>query len=182
MKHVSRDRSLTDLLSMKQGDDTWMQFISELKDAADLCRLDTQPLTREDAIRVAALAGMKDRLLAEKAMTEEFQLARLVSVGSTRESSKSNVEAMEGNKSGNIRRIPDEQRGERDNRQLAPGIFMEAGRSTEEDLDKAISNLTVMKLKKAGKYSIRSKAQGEGDRKGSCDSCSSVQGQGLLCM
>ena len=175
LKHVSRDRSLTDLLSMKQGDDTWMQFISELEDAADLCRLDTQPLTREDAIRVAALAGMKDRLLAEKAMTEEFQLARLVSVGSTRESSKSNVEAMEGNKSGNIRRIPEEQRGERE---LAPGIFMEAGRSTEEDLDKAISNLTVMKLKKAGKYSIRSKAQGEGDRKSSCDSCSSVHEPG----
>ena len=168
LKHVSRDRSLTDLLSMKQGDETWMQFISELEDAADLCRLDTQPLTREDAIRVA---GMKDRLLAEKAMTEEFQLARLVSVGSTRESSKSNVEAMEGNKSGSIRRVPEELRGERENRQLAPGIFMETGLSTEDDLDRAISNLTVMKLKKAGKYSIRSK--GEGDRKSSCTSCSS---------
>ena len=73
-----------------------MQFISELEDAADLCRLETQPLTREDAIRVAALAGMKDRLLAEKAMTEEFPLAKLVSLESTRESLKSDVEAMEG--------------------------------------------------------------------------------------
>ena len=35
----------TDLLSMKQGDEIWMQFISELEDAADLCRLETQPLT-----------------------------------------------------------------------------------------------------------------------------------------
>ena len=35
-----------------------------------------------------------------------------------------------------------------------------------------------MKLKKAGKYSIRSKAQEEGDRKGSCDSCSSVHETG----
>ena len=96
LKHVSRDRSLTDLLSMKQGDETWMQFISELEDAADLCRLETQPLTREDAIRVAALAEMRYRLLAEKAMMEEFPLAKLVSSGSTRESSKSNVEAMEG--------------------------------------------------------------------------------------
>ena len=134
--HVSRDRSLTDLLSMKQGDETWMQFISELEDAADLCRLETQPLTREDAIRVAALAGMKDRLLAEKAMTEEFPLAKLVSVGFG-----------------------------------APRIFMETGGTTEEDLDTAISNLTVMKRKKAGKYSMRSK--GEGDRKGSCSSCTS---------
>ena len=31
-----------------------MQFISELEDAADVCRLETRPLTREDAIRVAA--------------------------------------------------------------------------------------------------------------------------------
>ena len=147
--HVSRDRSLTDLLSMKQGDETWMQFISELEDAADLCRLETQPLTREDAIRVAALAGMKDRLLAEKAMTEEFPLAKLVSVGSTRESSRSNVEAMEGHSTSSIRRVPEEHRGERENRQLAPG----------------------MKLKKARKYSMRSK--GEGDRKGSCSSCTS---------
>ena len=147
--HVSRDRSLTDLLSMKQGDETWMQFISELEDAADLCRLETQPLTREDAIRVAALAGMKDRLLAEKAMTEEFPLAKLVSVGSTRESSRSNVEAMEGHRTSSIRRVPEEHRGERENRQLAPG----------------------MKLKKARKYSMRSK--GEGDRKGSCSSCTS---------
>ena len=169
--HVSRDRSLTDLLSMKQGDETWMQFISELEDAADLCRLETQPLTREDAIRVAALAGMKDRLLAEKAMTEEFPLAKLVSVGSTRESSRSNVEAMEGHSTSSIRRVPEEHRGERENRQLAPGIFMETGGTTEEDLDTAISNLTVMKLKKAGKYSMRSK--GEGDRKGSCSSCTS---------
>ena len=66
LKHVSRDRSLTDLLQMKQGEDTWMHLISDVEDAADLCRLDTKPLTREDAIRVAALAGMRDRLLAEK--------------------------------------------------------------------------------------------------------------------
>ena len=38
-----------------------MYFISELEDASDLCRLNTQPLTREDAIMVAALAGMKNR-------------------------------------------------------------------------------------------------------------------------
>ena len=30
LKHVSRDRSLTDLLQMRQGEDTWMQFISEV--------------------------------------------------------------------------------------------------------------------------------------------------------
>ena len=104
---------------------------------------------------------MKDRLLAEKAMMEEFPLAKLVSVVSTRKSSKSNVEAMEGHKPSSIRRVPEEHRGER---QLAPGIFMETGMTTEEDLDTAIiSSLTVMKLK----------SKGEGDRKGSCSSCTS---------
>ena len=105
LKHVSRDRSLTDLLQMKQGDDTWMQFVSDVEDAADLCRLDTKPLTREDAIRVAALAGMRDRNLAEKALSEEFSLTKLISVGTTRETSRSNVEAMEGSKTGTIKRI-----------------------------------------------------------------------------
>ena len=114
---------------------------------------------------------MKDRLLAEKAMTEEFPLAKLVYVGSTRESSKSNVEARESHRASSIRRVPEEHRGERENRQQAPGIFMDTEMTTEEDLDTAISNLMVMKLKKAGKYSIRSK--GEGDRKGSCSSCTS---------
>ena len=156
---------------MKQGDEIWMQFICELENTADLCRLETQPLTGEDTIRVAALAGMKDRLLAEKAMTEEFPLAKLVSVGSTRESSKSNVEAMEGLKPSSIRRVPEERRGERENRQLAPGIFMETRVTTEENLDTSISNLTMIKLKKAGKYSIRSK--GEGVRNGFCSSCTS---------
>ena len=117
------------------------------------------------------LAGMKDRLLAEKAMTEEFPLAKLVYVGSTRESSKSNVEARESHRASSIRRVPEEHRGERENRQQAPGIFMDTEMTTEEDLDTAISNFTVMKLKKAGKYSIRSKV--EGDRKGSCSSCTS---------
>ena len=32
-------------ISMKLGDEIWMQFITELEDAADLCRLETQPLT-----------------------------------------------------------------------------------------------------------------------------------------
>ena len=47
---------------------------------------------------------------------------------------------------------------------------METGVTTEEDLDTVTSNLTV-KLKKVGKYSIRS--NGEGDRRGSCSSCTS---------
>ena len=176
LKHVSRDRSLTDLLQMKQGDDTWMQFVSDVEDAADLCRLDTKPLTREDAIRVAALAGMRDRNLAEKALSEEFSLTKLISVGTTRETSRSNVEAMEGSKTGTIKRIPvraaDSSQGGQ--HQLAAGIILEGEEISEDALDAAISNLTVMKMKKAGKYSVRHKG---GDRP-TCDSCSSRHEEG----
>ena len=31
LKHVSRDRSLTDLLQMKQGDNTWLQVVSDVE-------------------------------------------------------------------------------------------------------------------------------------------------------
>lgn len=48
---------------------------------------------------------------------------------------------------------------------MAPGIVVEG----EEISEDALSNLTVMKMKKAGKYSVRHKG---GDRPFS-DSCSS---------
>ena len=102
-----------------------MDAVSEVEDAADLCRLDTKPLSREDAIRVAALAGMRDRSLAEKALSEEFSLQKLISVGTSGEQ-----------------------------HQLAPGIVMEGEEISEYALDTAFSNLTVMKMKKAGKYSV----------------------------
>ena len=57
---------------MRQSGESWMAFIHDLEEAADLCQLDTSPFTRDDSIRVAALAGMKDRNLAEKALAEEF--------------------------------------------------------------------------------------------------------------
>ena len=63
LRHTSRDRSLTltDLLQMKQGDDSWMQFFSDVEDAADLCGLDSK--AREDAIRM--VAGLRERCLAD---------------------------------------------------------------------------------------------------------------------
>ena len=130
---------------------------SDVEDAADLCRLDTKPLTREDAIRVAALAGMRDRLLAEKALSEEFSLQKLISVGTTRETSRANVEAMEGSKTDTIKRVPGKSASylSGDQHHLAPGIVLEGEEISEDALDTAISNLTVMKMKKAGKYSAQ---------------------------
>ena len=102
-----------------------------------------------------------------------------VSVGSTRETSKSNVEAMEGTKASNMKRVHREHQGDEEGQQLAPGIFLDRGQTTEEDLDTAISNLAVMKLKKAGKYSIRYKNHGDGEQKTPCNNCSSLHDPGI---
>jgi len=96
LKHVNRDRSLIDLLHMRQSSESWMTFVHDLEGAADLCQLETKPVTRDDLIRVLALAGMKDRNLAEKALAEQYTLKTLISTGSTRETSKATADALQG--------------------------------------------------------------------------------------
>ena len=58
-----------------------------------------------DVIRVVALDVMCDRSLAEKALLVEVFLLKLISVGTTRETSRANVEAMEGSKTDTIKRV-----------------------------------------------------------------------------
>ena len=171
LKHVNRDRSIIDLLHMRQQDDTWMAFISELEDSADLCQLDTKNFTRDDAIRVAALSGMKDRSLAEKALAEKYNLQTLISVGSTRETSKATAEAMAGKAVTTLKRVPrveDRFTGERDMEDMS-----------EEELDRKISALSVMKLKKSGKYSVRFKDKdGKSDKAVRCNNCRTQHEEG----
>lgn len=144
LKHVNRDRSLIDLLHMRQTSESWMAFIHDLEEAADLCQLETRPFTRGDAIRVAALAGMKDRNLAEKALAEQYTLKTLISTGSTRETSKATADALQGRgaaASSSVSRVARQETGDSD--------------MSEEELDRAIADLTIRKLKRSGKYSVR---------------------------
>ena len=83
LKHVNRDRSLIDLLHMRQTAESLMAFIHDLEEAADLCQLQERLFTRDDVVRVAALAGMNDRNLMEKALAEQYSLKTLISTGST---------------------------------------------------------------------------------------------------
>lgn len=144
LKHVNRDRSIIDLLHMRQSGESWMTFIHDLEEAADLCQLDTSPFTRDDSIRVAALAGMKDRNLAEKALAEKYSLQTLISTGSTRETSKATADALQGrgSTSHSINKMQD----------------MDTSMS-EDELDRTIAQLTVHKMKRAGKYSVRRKEE-----------------------
>ena len=144
LKHVNRDRSIIDLLHMRQSGESWMAFIHDLEEAADLCQLDTSPFTRDDSIRVAALAGMKDRNLAEKALAEKYSLQTLISTGSTRETSKATADALQGKgvTTHSISKLKD----------------IDSSMS-EEEIDRTIATLTVRKMKKSGKYSVRRKEE-----------------------
>ena len=146
LKHVNRDRSIIDLLHMRQAGESWMAFIHDLEEAADLCQLGVTPFTRDDAIRVAALAGMKDRNLAEKALAEKYSLQILISTGSTRETSKATADALQG-KSATTHSINKMQDKKED----------EGSSMSEEELDRTIARLTVRKMQKSGKYSVRTK-------------------------
>ena len=106
LKHMNRDRSIIDL-HMRQSEESWMSFIHNLEEAADLCQLHITAFSRDDAIRVATLAGMKDRILAEKALAEKYSLQTLISMGSTREISKATAEATQGKITNSINRLED---------------------------------------------------------------------------
>ena len=83
--------------------------------------------------------------LAEKALAEQYSLKTLVSTGSTRETSKATADALQGRGASGIsvNRLARQDTGDSD--------------MSEEELDKAIANLTIRKLKRSGKYSVRKK-------------------------
>ena len=170
LKHVNRDRSLIDLLHMRQTSGSWMTFVHDLEEAADLCQLETKPFTRDDSIRVAALAGMKDRNLAEKALAEQYTLKTLISTGSTRETSKATADALQGKGATGGSSVSRLARQEERESELS-----------EDEIDRAIADLTIRKLKKSGKYSVRKKdssirvksTQGAREKADRCRSCNS---------
>ena len=94
LKLVSRDRAIIDLLRLEQGTRSFIDFLSEVEDQEHLCRTEEMPLASADMQRMSLIAGMKDRTLAEKAIAEEYTLKQVIQGGVTRETSKSNVEAM----------------------------------------------------------------------------------------
>jgi hypothetical protein len=66
LKYVSRDRAIIDLLHIPQGDKTVTEFLALVEDQAALCRVGEMAITEDDLMRLALIAGFKDRSLAEK--------------------------------------------------------------------------------------------------------------------
>ena len=96
MKIVSQERAVIDLFRIEQRDKHFTDFLSEIEDQEKLCQVNTKPITSDSLRKMAILAGLKDRTLAEKAIGEEYSLTQIIQTAISRESSRANVDAMQG--------------------------------------------------------------------------------------
>jgi len=69
---VNRTMAMHQLLGTKQGSRTWGDFLRDLEK-----NFDKKPYTTEDAIKDAAMFGMNDATLREKALAEDPNLKKL---------------------------------------------------------------------------------------------------------
>ena len=143
---VNRTMAMHQLLGTKQGTRTWSDFLRDLEKKAKSLNFDKKPYTTDEAIKDAAIFGMNDISLREKALAEDPDLEKLSRWGQAREAGREDAHNLD--KTAHIKRIRHE-------------IHQE--NMTQEEIDDMIESLQVMKLKKAGKYSNR--------HKGSCNRC-----------
>ena len=73
-----------------------MDFVGVVEDQAWLCREDLVTIKETDLARMALIGGMKDRSLAENALSENYELKTSIETMKYRESSKANAVAMRG--------------------------------------------------------------------------------------
>jgi hypothetical protein len=173
---VSRDRAVIDLLKMTQGDKNVMEFLAEVEDQAKLCRANEKRIHEDDLIRMALLAGFKDRNLAEKALAEEFDLKMTIQVASTRETSKANARAMQaltGDAEAEVKRI-----GRRRSRTESPPSDLNQS-WVGDKVNKLVQALDVMKVRNHGKYSTRGRrGENEPNEQAECRDCGLRHGDG----
>ena len=153
-KLVNRTMAMYDLLTTKQGTMKWMDFIHELEKKAKILDFEKQPYTSEEVVKDAAIFGMTDQRLREKALAEDPNLDTLSRWGYSREAGKSDAHSLKDTAGGSIKRI---------GWNNEPDSNMD-----EEEIDKLMNSLKVMKMKKAGKYSSKFKKKDDG---ASCSRC-----------
>ena len=115
-----------------------MEFIKDLEDKAYLLDFDNKPYRQEDAVKDAAIFGMSDSRLKEKALTDDPQLKDLIRWGQARESGKEGIHNLK-DETKYVQRINDIE-----------------NLSDCDEIDDLIESLQVMKLRKAGKFSGKS--------------------------
>ena len=177
---ISRDRAVIDLLRLEQGEKTIMEFLGEAEDQARLCRAKEKPITEDDLVKMTMIAGMNDRILAEKVLAEDLDLKRTIQAAVTKENSKANAEAMQvepmrgklakakkwrdgRSRSATQARDYDHSRQEMDEQIGALEEKIEELKIKEQIEELKIED--VMKLRRHGKYSVRFKPKEESARR-----------------
>ena len=147
---INRDRAVIDLLKITQGNRTVMEFLAEIEDQVKLTRADKQRITEDDLVRMALIAGFRDRSLAEKVLAEKYSLKTTVELAVTRENSKANARAMQGKGEAEVRRLGRRSKSEH----LAAGDSDSSSQAGESGrLEELQRQLDVLKIQKHGKYS-----------------------------
>eukprot|EP00111_Clytia_hemisphaerica_P023959 TCONS_00070584-protein len=85
---VNRTMAMHQLLGTKQGTRTWGDFLLDLEKKAKSLNFDNKPYTTEEAIKDAAIFGMNDVSLREKALAEDPNLEKLSRWGQAREAGR----------------------------------------------------------------------------------------------
>ena len=63
---INRDRAVIDLLKIEQNERSLTDFLTEVVDPAELCQANENQITEDDLVRMALIAGFRDKALAEK--------------------------------------------------------------------------------------------------------------------
>ena len=95
--------AMHDLLTMKQGSKKWMDFINELEKKAKILNIEHKPYTTKDVVKDAAIFGMADPRLREKALAEDPDLEELTRWGHAREAGKTDAHNLKDTTTGAIK-------------------------------------------------------------------------------
>ena len=155
---VNRTMAMHQLLSTQQGTRSWSDFIRDLERKAKILNFENKPYTTDEAIKDAAIFGMNDPSLREKALAEDPTLEKLTRWGQARETGREDAHHL--NKEGNVKRV---------------GSHLLSTDMETDEIENMIETLQVMKLKKAGKYSSRNN---NSPRSGSCNRCNTEHNPG----
>ena len=143
-KMVNRTMAMHQLMKTKQGSRPWNEFVKDLETKARSLNFDKKPYTTEEAIKDAAIFGMNDSKMMEKALAEDPNIDELTRWCQARESGREDAANLKNNSSV---------------KKTAP---------TDTQIDEMLETLKVMKMKKAGKFSNRNNRKSS-----SCQRCNS---------
>ena len=165
MKIISQERAFIDLMRIEQKDRNFNDFLSDIEDQEKLCQISTKPITTDSLKKMAILAGLKDRTLAEKAIGEGYSLTQLIQTAVSRETSRANVDAMQGlqKSSTSVYKLQDCE-------EIDPGAAEVDARINL--LRARMEELEIYKIKQAGRYSQRFRPPSqEPEEKQRCRKC-----------